>query len=156
MSKRMNELTLRQLDKKLDRIDSGQFLPEQGWIRTIRNALGMTLAQLADRIGVSRPTVSEYEQRERAGTITLKTLKKAADGLECNLVYTFVPREESLQDLRKQAARETARHIVEKTSQSMTLEDQEVSEEEREEQIREFARELLDNWDNMIWEVKTD
>jgi len=153
MVERMKELELRQIDKTLDNIDIPAETPDKGWIHAIRSALGMTFKQLAQRIGVSRPTVSEYEEREREGAITLNTLHKVAKGLGCQFVYAFVPKEESLREFRKQKARHAAEKLVGSTSHSMSLENQDVSDEEKEQQIEELTQELLDEWDNNIWEV---
>lgn len=155
MPDRMKELSLRQLDQRLQELNLPKKTdrPDKGWIHKIREALGMTLAQLGQRIGVSQPTVSEYEKREQKGTITLNSLKKAADGLGCELVYALAPKGESLREFRKQKARKAAETFVGSTSHSMSLEDQDVSEEEKEQQIEELTRELLDEWDNTIWEV---
>jgi len=156
MSKRMNELALRQLDKKLAEIKFDTDPPDKRWLRSIRNTLGMTSRQLGKRIGVSQPTVLEYEQREQKGTITLNSLKKAAEGLGCKLRYALVPKESSLKELREKTARKTATIMVEKTSRSMVLEDQEVSESEKEKQVEELTRELLEEWDNSIWDVEAE
>src|SRR5258708_31843015 len=63
-----------------------------GWVRSIRSALGMTGRQLGRRIGVSQNAISEAERAETEGRITLNTLRKLADGLNCELVYALVPR----------------------------------------------------------------
>jgi len=156
MSERMNELALRQLDKKLDKIKFDTGPPDKGWLRSIRDALGMTSEQLGQQIRVSQPTILEYEQREQKGTITLNSLRKAAEGLGCRLRYALVPKESSLQELREKAARKAAARMVEKTSRSMVLEDQEVSESEKEKQVEELSRELLEEWDNSIWDIEAE
>ena len=65
--------------------------PEQGWARAIREALGMTKAQLARRMGVSVSTVAELERSEVRETITLASLHRVAKGLDCRVVYAIVP-----------------------------------------------------------------
>ena len=66
--------------------------PEHGWIREIRVALGMTSRQLAHRMGESQSAVSQLEQSEVSDRARLETLRRAADALDCNLVYTLVPK----------------------------------------------------------------
>ena len=65
--------------------------PARGWIKAVREALGMTTAQLAKRIGVKQPSVVAIEQSEAKGTIELATLRRVAEALDCTLVYAFVP-----------------------------------------------------------------
>lgn len=155
MSDRMKEKALRQLNQRLDTVLSGKAdaLPNKGWIRVVREVLGISLKQLADRIGVNHSTVAEYEQREAKGTITLNSLRKAAEALDCELTYALAPKNGDFEDLRERQARLAAERMVERTSRSMELEDQEVSNKEKEEQIEELKRELLHEWDNSIWDV---
>lgn len=96
--------------------------PDGGWIRAIREALGMGATQLARRMGVSQPTVTKLEQSEAAGRIQLDSLRRAAAALDCDVVYALVPRR-PLQDMVAArrvlvAAREYAR-----AAHSMALED---------------------------------
>src|SRR5688572_16631363 len=67
--------------------------PNRGWIRAIREALGMTTAQLATRLGVRQPSVVAIEQSEERGSIELATLRRAAEALNCSLVYALVPKQ---------------------------------------------------------------
>src|ERR1700689_2428813 len=66
--------------------------PVRGWIKAIREALGMTTEQLAGRLGVKQPTVAKMEQSEVKGSIELATLRRVAEALDCTLVYVFVPK----------------------------------------------------------------
>ena len=65
--------------------------PPKGWLRAVRDALGMTTAQLGKRLGVSQPRIVELEQSEVSGRVTLNTLQRAAEALGCRLVYALVP-----------------------------------------------------------------
>jgi predicted DNA-binding mobile mystery protein A len=65
--------------------------PNRGWIKAIREALGMTTVQLAKRLGVKQPSVTALEQSEAKGTIELATLRRVAEALDCVLVYALVP-----------------------------------------------------------------
>ncbi len=71
--------------------------PSRGWLKAIREALGMTTAQLGQRLGVVQSRVVAIEQAEAKGTVTLNSLEKAAQALDCRLVYALVPRQ-SLED----------------------------------------------------------
>src|ERR1700681_3625620 len=66
--------------------------PVRGWIKAVREALGMTTAQLAKRLGIKQPTVVALEQSEAKGSIELATLRRVAEALDCALVYVFVPK----------------------------------------------------------------
>src|ERR1700730_5919753 len=77
--------------------------PSKGWIRAIRDALGMTSAQLAHRLGVSQPRIIELEKSEASGTVTLNTLQRAAEALGCRLVYALVPGQPLADNLRGRA-----------------------------------------------------
>src|SRR5271168_4978205 len=77
--------------------------PPKGWIRAIRDALGMTTAQLARRLGVSQPRIVELEKSEVTGSVTLKTLQRAAEALGCRLVYALVPEKPLAETVRERA-----------------------------------------------------
>ncbi len=85
----------RQLDKRLNLLRNmkGLARPSRGWIKAIREALGMTTAQLAKRIGVSQPRAVAIEKAEAESAITLNSLERAARALDCRLVYALVPRD---------------------------------------------------------------
>jgi predicted DNA-binding mobile mystery protein A len=65
--------------------------PNRGWIRAIREALGMSTAQLAKRLGVRQPSIVDLERSEEKGSIELATLRRVAEALDCTLVYALVP-----------------------------------------------------------------
>ena len=73
--------------------EAGLSRPARGWIRAIRDGLGMTASQLGKRMGVSQPTITQMEHNEVSGSITLATLERAAHALGCRLTYSFVPEE---------------------------------------------------------------
>ncbi|MGF1565842.1 MAG: mobile mystery protein A [Flavobacteriales bacterium] len=122
-------LQIAQLETKLNVFGAVQstVVPPMGWIRTIRMSLGISLQQLADKLGRSRQSVREIEIREKEGAITLKALRQVADVLDMELVYGFVPKDGSLDELIERKARELATRIVMRTSNTMQLEDQGVS-----------------------------
>jgi predicted DNA-binding mobile mystery protein A len=99
--------------------------PPKGWLRAVRDALGMTTKQLAQRLGVSQPRVVELEQSEANGTVTLNTLQRAAQALGCRLVYALVP-EKPLADTVRERAELLARQRQAAVEHTMRLEDQAV------------------------------
>jgi predicted DNA-binding mobile mystery protein A len=96
-----------QLDKrfaKLEPLANEVVRPSRGWIRAIREAIGMTTGQLAKRLGVHQPRVIELERGEATGNITVKSLERAAEALGCRLVYAFMPKEPLADTIRKRAS----------------------------------------------------
>lgn len=97
--------------------------PPKGWIRAVRDALGISSTHLARRLGVSQPRISALEKAEVTGSASLKTVRRAAEALGCRLVYAIVP-DTSLDDIvRRQAARR-AEQELRYVHHMMTLENQ--------------------------------
>ena len=97
--------------------------PPRGWVRAVREALGMSAAALAARLGPTAGAVTRLEQSEAADRIRLDTLRRAADALGCDLVYLLVPRR-PLNAIVRDRARELAHRQVSAVEQTMRLEDQ--------------------------------
>src|SRR5215472_591512 len=97
--------------------------PPRGWVRAVREALGMSTAVLAERLGTTAGAVTRLEQSEAADRIRLETLRRAADALGCDLVYLLVPRR-PLTAVVHERAREVARSQAAAIEQTMRLEDQ--------------------------------
>lgn len=114
--------------------------PVKGWIRAIRDALGMTAEQLANRLGVKQPTLHKLEQSEVKGSIELATLRRVAAALNCTLVYAFVPKQSLEETVRARARSFTRRRFV-PVEHSMLLEDQKVEGKAEEERVDEVLRE---------------
>ncbi len=102
--------------------------PSGGWVRAIREALGMTAEDLAERMGVSQPSLTRLEKSERNGGARLDTLMRAADALECDFVYALVPRR-PLDDMVTEQARRRALERVRQVAHTMALEDQAIAED---------------------------
>lgn len=125
--------------------------PQKGWLRAIRDALGMNGRQFAKILGVNPSRVTEMEQGEVSGALTLKTLHKAADALDCVFVYGIVPRD-SLENIVKNRVAKIAKERFGRTSHSMALEDQELSTKEKKKALREFEEELMRNLPKYLWD----
>ncbi|KGN32142.1 hypothetical protein N802_11200 [Knoellia sinensis KCTC 19936] len=100
----------------------------------MREALGMTAEELAERMGVSQPSVTRLERSERDSVARLDTLIRAADALECDVVYALVPRR-PLEEMVTDQARRRARERVEQVAHTMALEDQAVADSELAKQL---------------------
>ncbi len=124
--------------------------PVRGWIKAIREGLGMSSAQLAARLKIKQPSVVGLEQSEVKGTMELATLRRVAEALNCTLVYALVPKE-PLDTMVRERARALARRRLAPVEHSMQLEDQRVSAKESEAQLDELVRAMNPSrlWDDL-------
>lgn len=129
---------------------SGLAVPSEGWIRTVRKALGMSGAQLARRMGVTRALVSNTEKAELEGCVTLKAMQNMAESMNCRFVYAIVPEQEIEEIVRKRALQK-ARAEVKAASIHMALEEQALSKDKLEEQIQSLAKEMMDKANSDLW-----
>ncbi|MCK5489978.1 MAG: mobile mystery protein A [Gemmatimonadetes bacterium] len=153
MTEQFEKLMVRQLDEALSPFQAlrERRPPRDGWARAIREALGMSQRQLAERMGVSTTAAQSAERNEARGKIQLDSLDALADGLDCELVYALVPRQ-SIQSTLEHRAKELAGRVVRRVSTSMELEEQGVPEEEKRRQIEELAAGLLRERPQHFWE----
>lgn len=108
----------------------------------------MTTRQMARRVGVSAVSISSLERSERAGTVQLDTLRRAADALNCDLVYALVPRD-SLDETVVRQARIIAEHEVLRVDRTMRLEDQ-ADDRDQAAKVDQFTKRLLVS--GRVWE----
>jgi len=142
----------RQLDKRLNSLRDSAIItrPPRGWIKAIREALGMTTAQLARRIGVSQPRVVAIEKAEKNSSITLDSLERAARALDCRVVYALIPRK-PLNDLVEERARTVAEKRLQSTRHSMALEAQSVDKSDEEDQLKYLSERLINRAGSELW-----
>ena len=124
--------------------------PQTGWIRSIRQSLGMTAAQLAQRVGVSQPRILAIERAETTAAVELKTLQRVAEALNCRLVYAFIPKEPLEQVVRKRA-RVVATERLAGVEHTMRLENQGTSTEAQDERLSEAIDFLAEHADGSLW-----
>jgi predicted DNA-binding mobile mystery protein A len=143
----------RQLDKRLNllRISDSFARPPRGWIKAIRESLGMTTRQLAHRIGVSQSRAVDIEKAETRGSITLASLERAARALDCDVVYALVPRQ-PLQTMVEERASRLAETRLKSARHTMVLEDQSVYDADEQDQIKKLRRELVEKSGTALWE----
>ncbi len=148
------KLIIEQIDKKLKVFSSVSpiSMPSAGWINTIRKAIKMTLEQLGSRIETTKQGAKKVEEREADGSITLNALKEAANAFDMDLVYGFKPRQGSIIKMIDETAIKKATEIVMRTSKSMELEDQKVSEYRLKKAIKEKAQEISSNIPRYLWD----
>ena len=126
-------------------------MPAGGWIRAIRQALGMTNLQLARRAGRDANTVSDLQAREATQTIQLKSLRELANALDCDLVYALVPRK-PLDAILEVRARLVAGETLRRTRHSMELERQGLGAREQERAMEREIERLLAGSRRKLWE----
>ncbi len=127
-------------------------VPPTGWVKAIRLALGMSLDQLGRKLSITKQSAQAIEEREKDGSVTIKTLRVAANALDMHLVYGFVPKDGSLEALIDRKATELAKQIVLRTSNTMKLEDQENSKQRIEKAIEERATEIKNEMPKALWD----
>jgi predicted DNA-binding mobile mystery protein A len=153
LTKASKKLRREQLDRALGGPVDLRHLPQpkRGWIREVREVLGMSAQQLADRLRVSQPAVAKMEKAEAAGAVTVASLKKAADALGCHFVYAFVPHD-SFEALVRTRAREAANNLLGRVEHTMALEAQGGDGVARERRIQELADELVRTLSRDLWD----
>ncbi len=154
MKKEIIKINRDQLDEKIrifNRLNSVA-VPENGWVFSLRDALGMSLSQLANKMNISAQSVKEIEDRERQGVISLKILREIAKVLGIKFVYGFSAPNSSLEKIIKKQADKVAEDIVKRTDKNMKLEDQANSRARFKKAIRERSRALIDNQDKCLWD----
>jgi predicted DNA-binding mobile mystery protein A len=147
------KLIREQLDKKLDNLKSTPPIPSTGWIKAIREALGMTTAQLAKRVSVNQSRITHIEQAEMEETLKLSTLNKVAEGLGMKFVYGFVPKD-SLEATVRSQAQKLALKRMDRLDHTMRLELQNLSNAEKEKAIDDMVDRILIEGDKELWEIK--
>lgn len=126
--------------------------PASGWIRAVRDALGMSADQLAKRVGLRRTTIATLESSEARKAITLERLERLASAMGCRLVYGLVPENaESLEELLRQQALSQARRQLSSVSHTMRLEAQGLAPERERRQLERLAGELLAGSRRRLW-----
>lgn len=151
MSNSTKRLARRRLDEKLSQLQSLELPkpPPKGWLRAIRDSLGMSGVQFAARLGLSWQSMDDLEKSEAAGTIGLETLRRAAAVLDCTVVYAVVPNT-SLEATIDKQARAKAVVALARVDQTMALEDQRVTGADREQLIADYIRDHIR--DRELWD----
>src|SRR3989344_8072393 len=153
MVKKYQKSALEQLDATLARFAPLRDTPPpgKGWIRAIRDALGMSGRQLGERMDVSKMWVGDMERLEASGATSLKTLRRAAEAMDCALVYALVPKSSLKETLLKQARRKVRQDMT-RASHTMALEDQALTQDEIGKATETAAASLLDKIPKTFWD----
>ena len=152
MNKKFANLQLHQMDLVLTKLREVRppTRPGSGWVKAIRESLGMSASALARKLGVTPASITKLEKAEADEKITLASLRKLASALDCELYYTLVPRK-SLEEILEDRAILVARERLRPISHSMSLEDQSVDKSASEKQLQLLAKEILDGPRRNLW-----
>jgi len=151
--KSKQKIILEQFDEKLPIYKEILNLPQpaKGWIRAIREALGMSSRQLAARVNTSQQRLSRIEKQELSGDIKISTINKVAKGLNCVFIYVLIP-ESTLQESISKQAKKIALKRLERVNASMVLEDQEVYGTQKDRSIELAIRDIVENMNKKFWD----
>ena len=149
----INDQKLEQIEQALARFepDVVPTVPANGWIRTIREALGMNARQLASRVGIRLSTLLGAEKNEVAGTISMNQLRRVAAAMDCEVRYVLVPREPLRSQVERRAG-ELANAGVASVAHAMAAQAAEAGDEFWESQIAELKAELLRGRRSRLWD----
>lgn len=130
----------------------GLSAPREGWIATMRKALGMSAPQLARRAQVSKAAIYQAERKEREGGITIRQMEKLAASLGGRFVYAIVPGEGGIRDQVLAQARAKAGRIVRRASSHMALEKQSLPDNQVSREIERLTRNLARDMPPGLWD----
>ena len=150
----IKELRLAQVDALLQEASVHPLPPRPpvGWVRAIREALGMSAAVLAKRLEITPSGFRKLEQAEAADAITLATLRRMAEALDCDLQYALVPRR-PLRTMRFQQALKLAQEWQQRADRTMALEAQTIQESSAtaQQRLEAMAQEILHSSATRLW-----
>lgn len=149
-----SSIARRNLDRRLSAIGKLDFaVPNNGWVKAVREALGLTMKQLGHRMGVVPSRISQLENAEVTGSTTLKAMRDAAAAMECTFVYAIVPNGSLQETLQKRAAGK-AMQKLKRYHQTMTLENQALDKQDLSFEHRRLTDELLQGPLSDLWNEK--
>lgn len=129
-------------------------IPPEGWLRTVRSALGMSGAEVAKKVGVTRARVTKAEHAELDGGITLKSMQAIAEAMGCRFVYAVIPPSGHIEDVITAQARKKAMAIVTTTSTHMALENQILPDDKIAQEVERLTREIAQERPSDFWSDK--
>ncbi len=151
LSSRATRQITRQLDDALRALQNAPQPPSVGWVRAIREALGMTYSQFAKRLRVTRPSVYDLEADEVSGGASLDRLRRAAAALDCRLVYALVPNSTLEKTVKRQAIKQATKRFG-RVNVSQALEASAVDSESLSNQVDDLVTELMVNRPRSLWD----
>jgi len=155
MTGKQKKLAREQLDETMKSFESLKAMsaPRKGWIRAIRDTLGMTGVQLAKRLKVNQQRIARIEQDEVLGKVTLNTMQNAAEAMDCVFVYGVVARD-GLEQIVRRPAELVAKKRMARSNQMMRLEKQELSEADKAKAMQIIIDEIVETMPKSLWDEK--
>ena len=155
MTGKQKKIAREQLDETMKSFESLKAMsaPRKGWIRAIRDTLGMTGVQLAKRLKVNQQRVARIEQDEVLGKVTLNTMQNAAEAMDCVFVYGVVARD-GLEQIVRRKAELVAKKRMARSNQMMRLEKQELSEADKAKAMQTIIDEIVETMPKSLWDEK--
>jgi predicted DNA-binding mobile mystery protein A len=141
------------VDRAVDPGNALLRLPPEGWLRTVRKSLGMSGAQLAERMGVTRSRIAQQENAELTGGVTMKSMRLAAQAMGCTFVYAIIPAQ-AVEDLVIAQARKKAMVLVGTASKHMALESQTLTNNQMAQEIERLTRDIVHEMPPDLWNDK--
>jgi predicted DNA-binding mobile mystery protein A len=140
-----------QLQRRFETLSPMLPPPHGGWIKNLRESLGMSLRQLAGRLDISPQSLSEIEKAECEGRITLATFQKVARALSAEVQVSLRP-SAPIEQMILDQARKVASRLTRNTQVHMALENQATSAAFQQDQIEKLAKELATQKLSKIWD----
>lgn len=149
----MKDLAYQQLTKHLETLTpfKSASTPAKGWIRAIRNGLGMSRRQLAARLGLSVSRIQRLEHDEVTGSVTMKSLQRTAEAMDCVLVYAVIPRTSLDETIERQAQKKALAHM-QSISHSMALEKQALDSASNQAMLETLTQQLIQQSKHTLWD----
>lgn len=149
----MSALARKHLERRLSPLREIMLVrPDRGWLRAMRDALGMTTRQLALRMGKAQSTIAELEKSEARETASLASLREAAEAMGCELVYAIVPKV-PIDDILRARAIDIAAQQLARASHTMALENQSLSRADAAAERQRLIEDLLSGPATRLWDA---
>jgi len=156
MNNKQVALARKQLERRLAPVREITLVPPQrGWIRAIRESLGMSHRQLAARMGVAPSRIPALEKAEVTGATTVRTLRQAASAMNCTFVYAFVPIK-PLDDILRERAIIKARKNISRLDHTMRLENQAVLKSDLDDELQHMVQQIVSGSLRGLWDDEPD
>jgi len=126
-------------------------VPGGGWVRSIRESLGMTQATLAARLGITRQSVQDLERAEAERRISMESLDRLARALGCRVSYALVPDAGSLDAALNRRANDVAQTMLNRAGHSMALEKQGLDARQHERRRTALVESLRSGSPRKLW-----
>jgi predicted DNA-binding mobile mystery protein A len=147
-------LARKHLERRLAPLrDQNQLLrPPRGWVRAMREAFGMSTRQLARRMGKVQSAVVDMEKSEARDSISMTTLRQAAEALDCTLIYALVPNR-PIDEILRARATQLAEAQLARATHTMALENQTMDRADHEGERERLIQELLQDSPARLWDA---